>query len=639
MTTAYHPDELSAGQTAVRTVAAGLAGGILALAAFFILKSVSLPAFNTSMVTRALATAFSCGLLVLAVVVAVLWTRGRRSWLNAAVLALVPAGLVVTSLGIPLAATRLWLDGIQVDQGFRTQFLSRMTETASHADMSYKGLPTFYPMGWFWLGGRMANVLGMQGWEVYQPWALVTLAAAAAMLTPIWRKLTGSLPTAAAIAVVTTTIVLMECPEEPYAAVVAMFVPAAAVGAYHALNGSWAATWALAAYLGVSASFYTLFTAIAALTVVVIAVVLFFVHEHSHTPLIHLLVVGFTSLAIAAVSWGPYIFRLLTGDEEASSAANHFLPIEGTYLPMPFFSFSLLGLICLFGLIQLVARFREPEIASLGVAIAVCYLWAMASMAATLLGTSLLGFRLEVLVGLLFATLGVIAVADFRLTGIESLYPERFSERTNQVLTTAMAVIVGAGALHMVQQIPVENEKYIDQAYGDTDGSGERADRFPPDAAQYYGEVTEYIESHGHLRGEAVVYTDEINFMAYNPFYGYNAFTSHYANPLGEFEPRNDELVHWAQLSGEKDKGKAMTRAMDGAKWEAPAAFIFRGEVGGDGMYKTHVAHDIYPSQPNVRYEAVEFNPAGFEGPEWDVKQIGPFAVAVRVAESGKPGK
>lgn len=52
ITTAYHSDEMSAGHTAARTVAAGLAGGVLALGAWFVLHRVALPSFNTSMVTR-----------------------------------------------------------------------------------------------------------------------------------------------------------------------------------------------------------------------------------------------------------------------------------------------------------------------------------------------------------------------------------------------------------------------------------------------------------------------------------------------------------------------------------------------------------------------------------------------------------
>ena len=608
MTTAYHPDELSVGQTAVRTVAAGLAGGVLALAAWFVLHQISLPAFNTSMVTRSLATAASFVCIGIGVVLAVLWTKGKKPWISSAVMSLVPAGLVVSSIGIPLGATRLYLDGIQVDQGFRTQFLSRMTENLSHADMAYKDLPTFYPMGWFWLGGRTANVLGMEGWEVYQPFAIATLAAAAAMLTPVWRRLTGSLPTALAIATVTTAVVLTEVPEEPYAAVVAMFVPAAAVMSYRAVNGSWASTIALAVYLGISASFYTLFTAIAALTMVVLAVIHTFT-KHSVKPLVHLLVTGLCSLAIAAISWGPYVWRVLTGDEQLESTANHFLPIEGTYFPLPFLSFSLIGLLSMIGLIYLIYRIKEPELAALGASIGVCYLWALASMAVTLLGTSLLGFRLEVLIVALFATLGVIAIAEFGLNKY----------------TTAVAAVLAVGALQMVQNIPVENEDYIDQAYADTDGNGERADRFPPDAGRYYQEMADFIEEHGHMKNDAVIYTDEINFMAFHPFYAFNAYTSHYANPLGEFEHRNDELKQWAELS--YDDPEKFTEAVDNSQWEPPVAFVFR-DNGKDGL-KTHTAHDIYPSQPNVRYEGLFFNPEAFEQ-DWDVEQFGPFAVAVR---------
>lgn len=624
----YAPDDLPSGQVALRTLAAGIAGGVLALVAWFVLKAVSLPAFNTSMVTRALATAGSFVLIALAAVLAFLWVRGRKHWIISAVLALVPAGLVVTSLGIPLAATRLYLDGIQVDQGFRTQFLSRMTETASHADMSYKDLPTFYPMGWFWLGGRMANVLGMQGWEVYQPWALVSLAFAAAMLTPIWRKLTGSLPTAAAIAVVTTAIVLTEVPDEPYAAVVAMLLPAAIVTAYHALKGSWPATVALAAYLGVSACYYTLFTAIAALSVVAIAFALFFLQERSFTPLKHLLIVGLSSMLIAALAWGPYLLRVLSGNEATNSTANHFLPIEGTYFALPFLAVSLVGLLSLIGLIELIVRIREPEIASLGAALAVVYLWSLASMAVTLLGTSLLGFRLEVIAMLLFATLGVIGIANARLSGFDAALVERVEPVTQRAVTAVFIAVVALGALQLVQNIPVENEAHIDQAYADTDGFGERADRFPPDAAQYYDDIAELFSSHGIEPNDGIIFTDEINFMAFNPYFGFNAFTSHYANPLGEFDQRTDALKHWAELSN-SDPG-ALTAAIDESPWRPPEAFILRGDLEAGTPLKTHVAHDIYPNQPNVRYEGIFFNPEAFKDADWDMEQIGPFVVVVR---------
>lgn len=617
----------SAPQALLRTLAAAVAGGALALAGWFVVHAVTLPAFNTSMVTRALSAA--AGFVIIAIVTWAcwVWLRGRRHPLLGGVIALGPAAIVVTSLGVPLAATRLWLDGIQVDQGFRTQFLSRMTETASHADMSYVDLPTFYPMGWFFLGGRLANVLGMPGWEVYQPWALTSLAAAAAALTPIWHKLTGSLPLAAAIAMVTTVIVLTEVPDEPYAAVVALFVPAAVVGAYRALGGSWWASAALAIYLGISASFYTLFTALTALTVVTLTLILA-VQRRSLRPVVHLIAIGVISILIALIAWGPYLYQRLTGEYEARSTANHFLPAEGTVFPLPFFSPSIVGLCCLIGLIYLIARGERDAAKALTVAIGVCYIWILASMVITMLRTSLLGFRVEVILMVLFATAGVLGIAEVRRLGIDHVYPQRFTATTRRAINAGLVVLVGAGTLLYVQQIPVENESHIDQAYADTDGYGERADRFPPDAARHYVAIVDFLASHGHNAGEAVVYTDEINFMAYNPYFGFNAFTSHYANPLGEFDLRNEALASWAELS--KTKPDELTAAMDSVQWRAPEAFIFRGDLESSEPLKTHIAHDIFPSQPNVRYEGLFFDQDAFAGPDWAMEQIGPFVVVAR---------
>ncbi|WP_115685494.1 galactan 5-O-arabinofuranosyltransferase [Corynebacterium senegalense] len=640
-TVEYSPDALSVGATVWRSLAAAAGGALLALLGWFVLHSVSLPAFNTSMSTRALATATSFVVIVAVALLLWLWMRDadasapRPRWrrvLTEVAATLAPSALVLTSLGLPLSATKLYLDGIQVDQGFRTQFLSRMAQQLGNHDMSYIDLPTFYPLGWFWLGGRAANLLGMPGWEVYQPWAIVSLAAAAAALTPLWQKLTSSLPVAATVALITTAVVLTQTPDEPYAAIVAMFVPAAAIASAKALTGSWPATAALAVYLGVSANFYTLYTAISALTVVVFAAVCYARKERSLTPVTHLVAIGVGSILIALISWGPYLYQVLFGGYEVRSTANHFLPTEGTVFPLPFFSLSIVGALSLAGLAFLLLRLKNTDFTGLALAIAVCYVWALGSMAASLAGTSLLGFRLEVLITLLFVTAGVLALAEARLIGIEYFYPARVGGAGKRAVTAVLTVLLAGAGLSLVQQIPKENEAHIDQAYADTDGYGERADRFPPDAAQYYAEITDFIVDHGHPQQDSVVFTDEINFMAFNPFYGFNAFTSHYANPLGEFHLRNAALQEWsagsfAQLS---EPGE-FTAALDSAPWRAPDAFIFRGDLDTpDEPWKTHIAHDIFPSQPNVRYEALFFNPAAFDSPAWDVRKIGPFVVAVR---------
>lgn len=398
----YEPDRISTASTIVRMLCFLFAGGVLTLGAWYVLRVTTLAAFNVSMVTRALATA--CSFVVIFTVGALLlmWLRDEstprqrptwRVWLTEIVCSLAPAGLVVTTLGIPLASTKLYLDGIQVDQGFRTQFLTRMSETMSNQDMNYADLPSFYPIGWFWLGGRLSNILGMPGWEVYQPWALVSLGAAASMLVPLWRKLTGSLPVATAIALVTVGIVLSETPDEPYAAVVGMFVPAAAILGYYAMQGSWAATVALTLYLGVSACFYTLYTGIVAVTMMAFALMAFLTSEGKQrwVALRQLVAMGFGSILIALVAWGPYLAAVMRSPESTRSTAQHFLPSEGAAVPLPFFDLSLVGLLSLAGLVFIVVRFRRPEIGHVGLAVGVCYVWVVGSMVITLAGTTLSG--------------------------------------------------------------------------------------------------------------------------------------------------------------------------------------------------------------------------------------------------------
>ncbi|WP_083912610.1 galactan 5-O-arabinofuranosyltransferase [Corynebacterium lubricantis] len=645
------PDSVSTGRTIASVVVYGVLGGVLALGAWFVLHSISLPAFSTSNVTRALTTAASLFILIAVVAVVLLWLRARKrgdtraTWrkiASEAVCYLAPSALVVTTLGIPLSATKLYLDGIQVDQGFRTQFLTRMTDTFANQDMNYIDLPTYYPIGWFWLGGRMANALNMPGWEVYQPWALVSMAAAAACLGPIWRKLVGSLPLATGISLVTICIVLTMTPDEPYAAVVALFVPAIIVLTQRALHGSWPATIAIMIYLGVSASFYTLFTGTVALAVVVLAFVAAFSStvKNRWIPIRQLMVMGFGAIAIALVAWGPYVMAVLSGAPMGASTAQHFLPEEGTMFPIPFLSFSIIGLLCLFGFLYMLFRFNNPEVRVLAIATGVFYVWALLSMLATVLGTTLLGFRVETLIVLIMSTTGVLALAELRYRGPEYFYPGRFGDQTNRRITVAFIAILALGGLVYVQQIPGENESHIDQAYQDTDGYGERADRYAPDPGRYYAQIDELIRDYGYVPNDTVVLTDEINFMAYRPYHGFNAFTSHYANPLGEFDARNETIANWAQASyANEGDPEAFKEELDAAPWRSPDVFIFRGTLDTTTEnstepapgWKTHIAEDIYPSQPNVRYEGLIFNPEVFDSADWDSTQIGPFVVVARI--------
>ena len=51
----------------------------------------------------------------------------------------------VVTLAMPLGATKLYLFGISVDQQFRTEYMTRLADSITPHDMTYIGLPPFYP--------------------------------------------------------------------------------------------------------------------------------------------------------------------------------------------------------------------------------------------------------------------------------------------------------------------------------------------------------------------------------------------------------------------------------------------------------------------------------------------------------------
>ena len=92
----------------------------------------------------------------------------RRSPAVRAVLVVAVLTTVATAVfAWPLHGTRYYFGGLWSDQQFRTQYLTRMAASASLADMNYADLPPFYPAGWFWPAGRIADLTGMEAWAAY----------------------------------------------------------------------------------------------------------------------------------------------------------------------------------------------------------------------------------------------------------------------------------------------------------------------------------------------------------------------------------------------------------------------------------------------------------------------------------------
>src|SRR6201997_470150 len=127
-------------------IAIAAVGSVISLIA---IARVEWPAYPSSNQLHALTTVGQVGCVVGLLATGWLWRHRNRLLAQVLALVFVSAFSVVT-LGMPLGATKLYLFGISVDQQFRTEYLTRLTNSATLHDMTYIGLPPFYPPGWFW---------------------------------------------------------------------------------------------------------------------------------------------------------------------------------------------------------------------------------------------------------------------------------------------------------------------------------------------------------------------------------------------------------------------------------------------------------------------------------------------------------
>ncbi|MBU3060230.1 galactan 5-O-arabinofuranosyltransferase [Nocardia sp. NEAU-G5] len=650
----------------VRQVGEGVGEAVLAAVVAAVVAAVGLeafstvhwPAFNASNVTRALTTVGQVGAAVLLIAAVVLIRLRRWPWL-AKVLSWAGISTFVTvTLGMPLAATKLYLFGISVDQEFRTEYLTRLTDSAALRDMTYANLPPYYPAGWFWFGGRVAKLLGVPGWEAFKPWAIVSLAIASVITLVLWSKLIRA-DWAVAVAAVTTAVMVAYASPEAYSAVIvvafapamvlawgALYRPALARRASgqtgqdepetaHATAGGWGAALGTGVFLAAAALSYTLFFGIAVFAVCLMALVAWIAllwqrraaATHDARPgarsalglawpiLGRLIAMGIVAAIGGLIAFGPYLVKSLT--THGANASQRYLPGAGSQLPFPMFEFSLLGALCLIGTVWLVLRAGSSRRAqALGIAVVAIYLWSLASMTLTAAGTTLLSFRLDPILQVLLAAAGVFGF----LEGSRAIYQALNEPKRFRAVVAAVGVI---GALAFTQRIPNILNAEITTAYTDTDGNGVRADQRSPSAVSYYGQVdAALLAQTGRPRDRSVVLTADTSFLSYYPYFGFQSLTPHYANPLADFPARAAEIKRWSGLSSPAE----LLDALAHSPWRAPDAFLFRSS--GDS-YTLRLSADVYPNDPNVRRYTVAFPKSLFDDPHFQATEIGPFTLVV----------
>ncbi|MFI7664258.1 galactan 5-O-arabinofuranosyltransferase [Nocardia sp. NPDC049526] len=711
----------------IRHIGSGIGEALLAVVVAAIVAAVGLvafsmvqwPAFNSSNVTRSLTTVGQVGAAVL--LGAAIWlVRARRwPWMAKALSWVGISTFVTVTLGMPLAATKLYLFGVSVDQEFRTEYLTRLTDSAALHDMTYADLPPFYPAGWFWIGGRVANVLGMDGWEAFKPYAIGSLAVIAVIALVLWSKLIRA-DWAIGVSAATTAVTVAYASPEAYSAVIVLLLPPALILAWGALYrplegasaavhaaassggsasgdaaapggegapggasasgdaaatssaaasdiaaasdggvaagsgvagaaasaggigtaGGWGAVIGAGLFLGMAASFYTLYFGVAAFAIGLMGLVSAGLAVRAQRaadrarrgsgegeagsiwraavpPLVRLVVIAAIAGLVALVVWLPFVLKMLGGTMPSSGTALHYLPEGGAQLPLPMAEISLSGAFFLLGTAWLVLRAASSRRAqALGIGVVAIYLWCLLSMTATAAGTTLLSFRLTPVLEVLLAAAGAFGFVEGARAAYRALdEPGRFK--------FAVVVVAIVGALAFTQDIPQVLKPEITTAYTDTDGNGERADKRAPGAASYYREIdAALIAQTGRPRSDSVVLTADTSFLSFYPYYGFQALTSHYANPLADFAGRAATIESWSKLNS----SDALVDALGKTPWRAPDAFLFRSS--GD-TYTLRLAKDVYPNDPNVKRYTVSFPKELFADPHFTTTNIGPFTLVV----------
>ncbi len=399
-------------------------------------------------------------------------------------------------------------------------------------------------------------------------------------------------------------------------------------------------------FLGFAALFYTLLLAYSAFTVTIMAVVAVIARRRDRgrkrwDPLLRLAVIAAIAGAVALIGWLPYLLAAMRGSPADSGTAQHYLPDDGAQLSFPMLQFTLLGALCMIGTVWLAVRATSSiRAGALAIGVLAVYAWSLLSMLTTLAGTTLLSFRLQPTLIVLLAAAGAFGFVEATLAVARRYEPpgglghppaesDGGMSTAGRRIMAAAGILGSVGALMFAQNIPDVLHSDIVVAYTDTDGYGQRADRRPPSAVKYYDEIDAKIrEVTGKPRNEIVVLTADYSFLSFYPYWGFQGLTSHYANPLAQFDQRGAAIESWSRL----DSAEEFIAALDELPWDPPTVFLMRGggPAGSADTYTLRLASDVYPNQPNVRRYQVALDAALFDHPRFTVTSIGPFVLAIR---------
>jgi galactan 5-O-arabinofuranosyltransferase len=542
-------------------------------------------------------------------------------------------------LSFMLVGTRFYLAGIAGDNLFRTEYLTRFTDSAAFNDFAYQGLPGYYPRGWFWVAGRLAALAHIQGWEIYKPYAIASMALGTVLTYVAWCLV---LRPAAALLVslaVSTVALTTFAANEPYAWVFGALIPPLAAVGWHYLTDraarpGWQPAVLLGVFVGLLGLFYTLLLGFFVLTLVatgLVAVLLAVRGGERWQPavrraLTRLVAIGLVSVPLLALQWVPYLATSLGATGKQSGAMNY-LPQSGALFPVFNYPTGFAGALCLIGLVWGLLRLRDNVVARALMLVTGCgYAWYALSFASTVAHLTLLPFKIDLVMDETLRCAGVLGVID----GVRLLW-RWLSRRARTQAWRGYAVLVVAvlAVVGMVGELQSGNgslSELVNDAYSGyyPDGATALGQHDPKQDGAYNQQLHDTIARlTGQPEHDLVVLSTYQDFVAYYPYWNFQTTVLEYANPLAEFDQRNAEIQSWARA----DSPAALLTDLRTSRFGAPTVFVLRTKP--DGLHLT-LSRNVFPAAAdNVGYDVV-FPARLFDSTAFTSSTVGPFTVVVR---------
>lgn len=554
--------------------------------------------------------------LVAVVALGYLLSRWRPAEQWTGVLAGVASGLMSFPLLAGLHGTpQPLLGAVFRDQGFRTEYVTRLATGWGLHDYTFANLPAFYPPGWFWVGGRWAALAGVEPWRVMKPLSILTPAVAVLLAYLMWRRAVR--PATALAAAVLSAVAFSPAADvwyEPYSAFVAIaglgWFAALAVHLRRPTVGLGSRLELILVGVVLALTYYLLFV-ILLLALLVFAVA----HRRPRTGLLRAGVVVAAIAVLTAAFWFPFLIGLIFRGS----------PTQGRWFNRDFLDVATgfsdghcVATVAGVGLVLVCLTLRAVPSRALAVLIGAEVVYQLISVA------SLVGAQQQLqphrAVMMLWATLGAcVPVGAQALLSRERTSPWPMPREQKALVAVVCAVLVVPAVLALA------TEQAREQISGPLTVAAQENEDDVAVMVAFTDRVSGFITSRAGRRPEQLTILSEYQpLLVLKPYYGFTQWNIHYAHP----QARPEERVALLRAAGGCPNPTCFVRTLDRAKREpldSPPIDAMVLARTGTGTYGCTISLDGL-AQPGQ----VVFRGSLLDEAQWVSHDFGRFTAFVR---------